>query len=192
MASEICDEQPLPDAIKILVTGGFGAGKTTAVRAVSEIRALLTEEQLTDCGVGVDDLEGVEGKTTTTVALDFGRITLHSVGLVLYLFGTPGQPRFSFMWDELARGAMGAIVVVDTRRLDHCFDVIDFLEIRGVPFVIAINRFPNDEHHYTPAEVRESLDVASTVPILECDARENDSMRRVVIDLCEHLLTDNP
>src|SRR6184192_2172803 len=130
----------MPLAVKILVAGGFGVGKTSMVGAVSEIRPLRTEEQLTDRSVGIDDVSGVERKTTTTVAMDFGRITIRD-GLVLYLFGTPGQDRFWFMWDELASGALGAVVLADTRRLDDCFAAVDFFERRSVPFLIGVNCF---------------------------------------------------
>ena len=136
---------PLPTAIKILIAGGFGVGKTTMVGAVSEIRPLRTEEVLTETGVGIDDLSGVEGKTTTTVAMDFGRITI-SDDLVLYLFGTPGQDRFWFLWDELALGALGAVVLADTRRLADCFPSIDYFERRGTPFVVAVNCFEGARH----------------------------------------------
>ena len=138
-----------PESVKILVAGGFGVGKTTMVASVSEIPPLSTEELLTEASDGVDDLAGIEGKTTTTVALDFGRITI-SPKLVLYLFGTPGQDRFWFMWDELARGAIGAIVLIDTRRLDTSFAAIDFFERREIPFVVGINHFDGARHRYEP------------------------------------------
>ncbi|WP_279495481.1 GTP-binding protein [Actinocrispum wychmicini] len=180
----------IPNAVKILIAGGFGAGKTTMVGAVSEIAPLLTEELLTEAGVGVDDLAGIEEKTTTTVALDFGRITL-SPRIILYLFGTPGQGRFWFMWDELAHGALGAVVLADTRRLDTCFPSIDFFERRGIPFVIAVNCF-DDAARYTAREVREALDVGEDVPIALCDARVRDSAKEVLVTLVEYVVNTQP
>ncbi|OZM73183.1 ATP-binding protein [Amycolatopsis antarctica] len=169
-------------AVKVVVAGGFGVGKTTMVGALSEIAPLRTEEMLTERGVAVDDLTGVENKTTTTVALDFGRITI-SDDLVLYLFGTPGQDRFWFMWDELASGAIGAIVLADTRRLDSCFPAVDFFERRGTSFVVGVNCFDGDQP-YDIEEVRGALDLDDSVPIMLCDARERRSTR----DMLEALL----
>ncbi len=183
-------EAGIPTAVKILIAGGFGVGKTTMVGAVSEIAPLSTEELLTEAGVGVDDLAGIEGKTTTTVALDFGRITL-SQDLVLYLFGTPGQGRFWFMWDELAHGCLGAVVLADTRRLDTCFPSIDFFERRGVPFVIGVNCF-DDAVRYGIEEVREALDVGPDVPILLCDVRERPSAKLVLMSLVEYVMSRQP
>ncbi|GAB2486282.1 hypothetical protein HNR10_000018 [Nocardiopsis aegyptia] len=179
MASE--GAGPVPDTLKILVAGGFGAGKTTLVSAVSEVESLHTEEVMTSESVGVDDLVGVEGKTTTTVALDFGRITLDE-STVVYLFGTPGQKRFSFMWEELAEGALGAVVLADTRRLSDSFGAIDFFESRGVPFVVAVNCFDGQRTHRGD-DVRVALDLEEQVPLLLCDARSRESAKEVLVEL---------
>jgi signal recognition particle receptor subunit beta len=179
MASE--GAGPVPDTLKILVAGGFGAGKTTLVSAVSEVESLHTEEVMTAESVGVDDLVGVEGKTTTTVALDFGRITLDET-TVVYLFGTPGQRRFSFMWEELAEGALGAVVLADTRRLSDSFGAIDFFESRGVPFVVAVNCFDGQRTHHAE-DVRVALDLDDPVPLLLCDARSRESAKEVLVEL---------
>jgi signal recognition particle receptor subunit beta len=176
-------------AVKLLVAGGFGAGKTTMVASVSEIAPLRTEELLTQLSVGVDDLTGVERKTTTTVAMDFGRITI-TPELILYLFGTPGQDRFWFMWDELAQGAIGAILLVDTRRLDTCFPAIDFFERRGIPFVVGVNCFDGAQL-YSADEVRLALDIDPRVPILLCDVRHRESSKQLLIALTEHVLALN-
>jgi signal recognition particle receptor subunit beta len=178
--------QTLATSVKILIAGGFGVGKTTMVAAISEIPPLRTEELITEVSAGVDDLSGVEGKKTTTVALDFGRITIDS-GLVLYLFGTPGQDRFWFLWDELARGALGAVVIADTRRLESSFAAIDFFERRGVAFTIAVNCF-DAAPIYTTEEVRDALDVDGHVPVVLCDARDRGSCKNVLMNLVEHLI----
>jgi signal recognition particle receptor subunit beta len=178
------DDAPL--AVKILIAGGFGVGKTTMVGAVSEVAPLRTEEYLTHASVGVDDLEGVSGKTTTTVALDFGRITINR-GLVLYLFGTPGQERFWFMWNDLVHGAMGAVVLVDTRRLDVSFASIDFFESRRIPFIVAVNCF-HGVMDRTPQEIRKALDLDPQVPLVLCDARDRRAGRDVLLALIDHLM----
>jgi signal recognition particle receptor subunit beta len=174
-------------AIKILLAGGFGVGKTTLVGAVSEIRPLRTEEPLTESGKNVDSTAGVERKTTTTVAMDFGRITLRE-DLVLYLFGTPGQERFWFMWDELALGALGAVVLADTRRLADCFPAIDYFERRDIPFIIALNVFEGSRR-YSMEDVRVALDLDPSLPIVMCDARSRESAKEVLITLIEHVLS---
>ncbi|NBM16024.1 ATP/GTP-binding protein [Streptomyces sp. GC420] len=182
--------EPFPNALKILVAGGFGVGKTTFVGAVSEIQPLSTEELLTNASAGIDSLAGVEGKRETTVAMDFGRITLDARN-VLYLFGTPGQQRFWFMWDELANGALGAVVLVDTRRLEDCFPAVDFFEQRGIGFVVAVNEF-DGAHRYEPEEVRAAIGTGPDVPIVMCDARLANSGIRALVTLVGHLLATAP
>jgi len=174
-------------AIKILLAGGFGVGKTTMVGAVSEIKPLRTEELLTETSLQKDSTAGVERKTTTTVAMDFGRITLRQ-DLVLYLFGTPGQERFWFMWDELALGALGAVVLADTRRLADCFPAIDYFERREIPFIVALNCF-DGARRYSAEDVRVALDLDPGLPIVLCDARSRDSAKEVLIALVEHVLS---
>ncbi|PZG24394.1 ATP-binding protein [Micromonospora craterilacus] len=179
-------QRTLPTAVKILVAGGFGVGKTTLVGAVSETKPLRTEEVLSEQGVGVDDITGVEAKSTTTVAMDFGRITI-SDDLVLYLFGTPGQDRFWFVWDELALGALGAVVLADTRRLDGCFPSIDYFEQAGLPFIVAVNCF-DGARRYGLEEVRLALDLDPGVPVVLCDARSRQSSKDALIALLQHVM----
>ncbi|MCT2591687.1 ATP/GTP-binding protein [Streptomyces sp. N2-109] len=180
------DSDLFPTALKILIAGGFGVGKTTLVSSVSEIEPLSTEELLTQVSVATDDLEGVEKKTTTTVAMDFGRITL-SADHVLYLFGTPGQERFWFMWDELSAGALGAVVLADTRRLEQCFAAVDFFERRGIGFIVAVNQFDGG-YHYDPEEVRAAIDLKPDIPVVLCDARQSHSGTQVLVSLVQHLI----
>src|SRR5487761_650990 len=190
MDSAPSDGDGLLAAFKIVVAGGFGAGKTTLVGAVSEVRPLRTEESFTSASVGTDDLAGVGNKTTTTVAMDFGRITIGS-RLVLYLFGTPGQERFWFMWDELAYGALGAVVLADTRRLDDCFPSVDYFEKCQLPFVVAINGF-DDSPRYDPEDVRVALDLDPRIPVMACDARDPGSVKQVLIALVELVRAGRP
>nr|WP_212613110.1 ATP/GTP-binding protein [Pseudonocardia hierapolitana] len=172
--------------LKIVIAGGFGVGKTTLVRSVSEIAPLSTEEALTVASVGVDDLGAVPDKTTTTVALDFGRISIGD-SLMLYLFGTPGQDRFWFMWDELVRGAVGGIVLVDLRRIQDSFAAVDFFEGRDVPFVVAVNTFPGSDR-FGPAAVHDALRLRTDVPVVRMDAREPSSCLATIVRLVEHAL----
>jgi signal recognition particle receptor subunit beta len=175
-----------PTALKLLIAGGFGVGKTTFVGTVSEIEPLRTEELLTTASIGTDHLTGTERKSTTTVAMDFGRITISSEH-VLYLFGTPGQERFWFMWDELSNGAMGAVVLADTRRLEDCFAAVDFFESRGINFLVAVNEF-EAAFRYDPDDVRGALDLKPDTPVMLCDARDPRSATGVLISLIKHLL----
>ncbi|MER5600213.1 ATP-binding protein [Streptomyces adustus] len=179
------------DLVKILVAGPFGVGKTTLIDSVSEIRPLHTEEHLTQASEQVDDLDGVREKATTTVAIDFGRISLPG-GVVLYLFGTPGQERFRSLWDDIAYGALGALVLVDSRRIDASFDVLGLVEETGLPYAVAFNAFPDAPRHHTPEQLRAALDLEPGTPMVTCDARDANSSLDALLALVEHLIDRDP
>ncbi|MFF0227844.1 ATP/GTP-binding protein [Streptomyces sp. NPDC004629] len=184
------DRTRAPAATKIVVAGGFGVGKTTLVTAVSEITPLQTEALMTEASEATDDLTATPGKLTTTVAMDFGRLTLDD-DLVLYLFGTPGQQRFWFMWDDLVRGAIGAVVLADTRRLKDCFPALDYFESCGVPYVVAVNHFDGSEL-FDPQDVRDALTVPARVPVMIMDARRRISVIETLLALVAHALEETP
>ncbi|MFD9002249.1 ATP/GTP-binding protein [Streptomyces sp. NPDC059582] len=179
------------DLVKILVAGPFGVGKTTLIDSVSEIRPLHTEEHLTEASAQVDDLDGVREKSTTTVAIDFGRISLPG-GVVLYLFGTPGQERFRSLWKDIAYGALGALVLVDSRRIDASFDVLGLVEETGLPYAVAFNAFPDAPRHHTPEQLRAALDLEPGTPMVTCDARDANSSIDALLALVEHLIDRDP
>ncbi|MEU9028050.1 ATP/GTP-binding protein [Streptomyces sp. NPDC048383] len=184
------DRSRAPVAVKVLVAGGFGVGKTTFVSSLSEITPLRTEAVMTEAGSPTDDLTGTPDKRTTTVAMDFGRVTLAD-DLVLYVYGTPGQERFWFMWDDLVRGAIGGLVLADTRRLRDCFPALDYFESCGLPYAVAVNHFEGS-HAYAPEDVREALSLPPGVPVLIMDARRRESVVESLLTLVGHALDETP
>lgn len=186
MGSAVSEVSTRPSSAKIVVAGGFGVGKTTLVGAVSEIVPLRTEALVTSESEGVDNLAGLPGKSTTTVAMDFGRISLAD-DLVLYLFGTPGQQRFWFMWDDLIRGAIGAVVLIDTRRLEDSFAAVDYFEAKGLPFLVAVNEF-EDAPRYPVEDIRQAMAVPAGVPIIPIDARSREKVKYALVTVAEYAL----